>query len=101
LLDKARRQLNRTTAAAKKSLHNAVKDSEKKLRAMDKSVSEDLAKLQKAGAAKVASAKAAVKKVTAKKAAPRKPVAKKTAAPKPAAKKAAPRKAAPRKATAG
>ena len=84
LMKRARQQLTRATNAAKKSLDKAVRESEKKLQAMDKAVQVNLVDLQRAGQAKGPAGTA-----VARKGAPRKAPAKKAAARKPAARKSA------------
>jgi DNA-binding protein HU-beta len=71
LMRKAQQQLAKATNAAKGSLHKAVRESEKRLQAMDKAVKANLAKLQRAGQVKAAAAKKAAKKAPAKKTAKR------------------------------
>jgi hypothetical protein len=78
LMKKAQQQLTKATNAAKKSLHKAVRESEKRLLAMDKALQADLAKLQRTSLAEPAAAKAVPTKVAVKKA-PAKKAGRKTA----------------------
>jgi membrane-associated HD superfamily phosphohydrolase len=100
LMRRAQQQLTKTTNAAKKSLHKAVRESEKMLQAMDKTVQNDLARLRGTAEARMAAGKTAARKATAAKTPAKRPLAR-TAPARPApAKKAAARKAAARKAAA-
>lgn len=93
----AQQQATKMTNAAKRSLHQAVRESEKMLQAMDRTVQTDLAKLRRAAEARMADGKAPARKVVAKKAPGKKPVARAASAKRAPATKAAAKKAAPRK----
>ncbi len=77
LMTKAETQLTKATNAAKKSLYKTVRESERKLQAIDMTVRSDLARLKRVGEVQAAPAKAVARKAGLKKAAAKKSVVRK------------------------